>query len=567
MIWSVATVGILLMLATVWLLRRGRRRRPRAAALCVILSVGLHVLLLWVVPLVTRPAGGRPRASGTEPTPLAEISLSDIRTEPLADQSTAAAEAAAEPQTPAAPPLPLLAAADPASAPTPAPEAATAIMDLTPETIEAAPADAAEVPIDAGLDALLDQLLVAQAAAEFTPASDEPGTIEQTSAAQPAAANESAEEDQATTAVVAASASPMVPARVASARVAGQQPDAFSQRSGDARHAALRRHGGDQQTEAAVEAALRWLAYTQREDGSWDPLASGGGRERAPLGERRAGAGSRATTAITGLALLSMLGRGNTHLEGPYATNVHAGLSYLIRNQAPNGSLEGNATPLARTYCHGMATLALCEAAAMTQDPQAIAAARAAIAYTERQQHPTTGGWRYRRGETGDTSQLGWQALALHTAGRASIPLQPRTLPLVQDFLRSVRAGDHGGLARYRPGQPASRTMTAEAMAIRLLLSEAVPAAQLEEAERSMLEQLPGDGPANYYYWYYASLALRQRGGPGWETWNSHLKQELLRTQQPDGSWSTDSVWGGYGGRVYTTALAALSLEVYYRHR
>ena len=31
------------------------------------------------------------------------------------------------------------------------------------------------------------------------------------------------------------------------------------------------------------------------------------------------------------------------------------------------------------------------------------------------------------------------------------------------------------------------------------------------------------------------------------------------------GSWSPDTVWGGYGGRVYTTALGALCLEVYYR--
>ena len=32
------------------------------------------------------------------------------------------------------------------------------------------------------------------------------------------------------------------------------------------------------------------------------------------------------------------------------------------------------------------------------------------------------------------------------------------------------------------------------------------------------------------------------------------------------GSWDPDTVWGGYGGRVYTTAMAALCLEVYYRY-
>ena len=35
----------------------------------------------------------------------------------------------------------------------------------------------------------------------------------------------------------------------------------------------------------------------------------------------------------------------------------------------------------------------------------------------------------------------------------------------------------------------------------------------------------------------------------------------------PDaGSWNTDCLWGGYGGRVYTTAMSAMCLEVYYRY-
>ena len=46
--------------------------------------------------------------------------------------------------------------------------------------------------------------------------------------------------------------------------------------------------------------------------------------------------------------------------------------------------------------------------------------------------------------------------------------------------------------------------------------------------------------------------------------------QELFYTIQGEGSlagtWDTDTVWGGYGGRVYTTALATLCLEVYYRY-
>jgi hypothetical protein len=47
------------------------------------------------------------------------------------------------------------------------------------------------------------------------------------------------------------------------------------------------------------------------------------------------------------------------------------------------------------------------------------------------------------------------------------------------------------------------------------------------------------------------------------------MKKALLESQRQggcvDGSWDTVSQWGERGGRVYTTALAAMTLEVYYR--
>ena len=57
---------------------------------------------------------------------------------------------------------------------------------------------------------------------------------------------------------------------------------------------------------------------------------------------------------------------------------------------------------------------------------------------------------------------------------------------------------------------------------------------------------------------------------PHWKRWNDALKSVLLQTQETHGddvgSWQPATVWGGYGGRAYSTAMATLCLEVYYRY-
>ena len=83
---------------------------------------------------------------------------------------------------------------------------------------------------------------------------------------------------------------------------------------------------------------------------------------------------------------------------------------------------------------------------------------------------------------------------------------------------------------------------------------------------------LPSPSNRNLYYWYYATLALQQNqhqspeDTSSWESWNHALTTALIATQESDGSWDADTVWGGYGGKVYTTSLSALCLEVYYRY-
>jgi hypothetical protein len=71
------------------------------------------------------------------------------------------------------------------------------------------------------------------------------------------------------------------------------------------------------------------------------------------------------------------------------------------------------------------------------------------------------------------------------------------------------------------------------------------------------------------YYIYYATLALYQHQGPIWQDWNNKLKETLPKIQNKTGknagSWDLSRLMTKGGGRVASTTLAVLSLEVYYR--
>ena len=329
------------------------------------------------------------------------------------------------------------------------------------------------------------------------------------------------------------------------------------------------RYGATEESEAAVRAALKWLADNQERDGRWNPARHDAGNEKRVLGRDRIGAGARADTGISALALLAFLASGHTHQEGLYRDNVQRGLEFLVRSQASDGNLGGRASTYAFMYCHAMATFAVSEAYGMTADGRLEGAVRRAVMYTVTAQNPTTGGWRYNIGDEGDTSQLGWQLMALKSAGLSGIPMPAHTRQGAIRYLESVSSGRFGGLAAYRPVEAPSRPMTAEALACRHFLGLAPDVQTTDEAARYLLSEIPGEGEPNFYYWYYATLGLYQTQGEAWEEWNSALQKELLARQRNSGelagSWDPDTVWGGYGGRVYTTALGTLCLEVYYR--
>jgi hypothetical protein len=361
-------------------------------------------------------------------------------------------------------------------------------------------------------------------------------------------------------------------------------PEVYRSRLDPNRSARAFRAGATSTSEQAVERALDWLARHQDTDGRWDGATAKYDDGTAvkgdddftvhcPPGEACFGECIywEADTALTGLALLAYLGAGYTQTDGKYAESVGKGLSFLLAQQKPDGDLRGRSRAVG-IYCHAMATIALCEAYALTGDERLRAPVERAVQFLSRARARDGLAWRYVPGAAvGDTSILGWVVMALKSAREVGIPVASTLQSGTMTWLEKVSAGQSGGLARYQPWDNVTATMTAEAWVCRQFLGVGGPGPASTEAADYLLAHGPRSDTYNLYYWYYGTLAMYQHGGDAWYRWNALVRDEIVRRQRQSGhatgSWDPDdSPYGAKGGRIYCTALATLSLEVYYRY-
>jgi hypothetical protein len=328
--------------------------------------------------------------------------------------------------------------------------------------------------------------------------------------------------------------------------------------SARARLAASR--GGSRASEMAVERGLQWILAHQREDGSWHFYHDAGQCN----GECRNQGTQESTTAATGLALMSFLGAGYTHRTGPYQEAVQKGLDYLrrkIRVSKNGGSLiQGEAG----MYSHAIATIALSEAYILTRDTDLIRPLKLARQYIETAQH-SQGGWRYIPGSKGDMTVTGWQLMALKSCELSGFETGEITWSKAEDFINSV--GSSSG--RYGYQKPDDKNPTTTAVGI---LSKMYLGASLESLDLGT-EFIVRTGPSktDIYFDYYATQVLHHRRDANWPAWNQEMRDYLINTQEVGnthraGSWYFPDQHGLVGGRLYTTAMAVMTLEVYYRY-
>ncbi len=361
----------------------------------------------------------------------------------------------------------------------------------------------------------------------------------------------------------------------------------FGYRDGGGRKKATARWGGSPGSESAVEAALRWLKRHQAPDGSWDAA--------------KWEASMKTDAGVTGLALLAFLGAGYTENEGQYKDTVRKATQWIISKQAANGCIgdgyEGT-EPTGVGYHHAICALALAEAYGMTKNASLAGPAQKAVDYSVNVHQIPGSGWRYTpkaAGDdtgagpgVGDLSVTGWFVMQMKSAKIAGLQVPQTAMQGALSFLDQV--SDQYGKCSYQPAPPegvATRTptMTSVGMLCRLFTGSLPNDPRVTGGADFLMKSLPDWGEngchVNMYYWYYGTLTVFQVGGEPWKKWNESLRDMLCENQRKadkdhpmdgtekdvDGSWDPVCSAGGVrGGRVYSTAVGALCLEVYYRY-
>ncbi len=343
----------------------------------------------------------------------------------------------------------------------------------------------------------------------------------------------------------------------------------FHRRDAESRQRLGAMYGATEQSEDAVEAALAWLAAHQQRNGSWSfDLSKEPCNGRCRHNQKEGADFARPATAATGLALLAFLGAGYSHQEGKYAETVQRGLYFLRDSAMPTDF--GLDLQSGSMYGHGIAAMAISEAMALVryngrEDHELFALTEQIASFTSTAQH-RAGGWRYVPGSPGDMTVSGWQILSLISAQHGGVVLPTGTLPLAQQFIRSLSKPDAYQFG-YQSQRPEPRT-TAIGLCLLLYLGQ-TPG---EPPFAASLDALAARGPrlTDVYYDYYATLALHHARHRDWASWHVPLREHLIKTQSQNeheaGSWHFKDENGDVGGRLYTTAMAAMILEVYYRY-
>ena len=321
------------------------------------------------------------------------------------------------------------------------------------------------------------------------------------------------------------------------------------------RLARLQETGGTPECEDAVVKSLRWLKKTQKEDGSWD---------------------SQHPVAMTGFAILAFLGHCETPQSEEFGDAVSRGIAYLVDIGLKNDGRISNkdAGSIQWVYDHGIATYALAESHTFCSKlnipfPNLDTVTKKAGDLIMKGQGES-GGWVYKFAPTndGDNSVGFWQIQALKACKHTGLWSDSKFTKVSRkalDWLDKAQGKD--GSIGYRGNSNTSPGLTGGGV-----LAFQMWGKGSSKNARDGIKYISkntsfkwGTEGANLYYHYYNAQAMINDGGKDWNNYNKLFRDELLKNQNEDGSWTQAGVKHGPVNVHMATCLATLMLEVYYR--
>jgi hypothetical protein len=322
------------------------------------------------------------------------------------------------------------------------------------------------------------------------------------------------------------------------------------------RLARLQETGGTPECEEAVMKALIWLKTTQKPDGSWT---------------------TNHPVAMTGLALLAYLGHCETPQSPEFGPTVSRAITYLVNVGIKNeGRLTNkDARSIQWVYDHGIATYALAESYTFCNQlkieiPELDNVIKKA-ANTIIDGQNEVGGWvyRYDPGKEGDNSVGFWQIQALKAVKHTGLVPEGKLNKTARKALEWLeKAQGENGAIGYRDKSERSPGLTGGGVLAFQMWDKGT-----SRNARKGIDYISkntafkwGSPDADLYYHYYNAQAMINHGGKEWDNYNKLFRDELLKNQQPDGSWVQRMSHGpGPHDTHMATCLATLMLEVYYR--
>ncbi len=349
----------------------------------------------------------------------------------------------------------------------------------------------------------------------------------------------------------------------------------YEGRSTIGRMNALKKAGGNQKTESAVLRALRWLKKTQNENGSWT-------------------ADKSYLDAVTGLCLLAYLAHGETPTSEEFGVTVQKSMQYLAdRINAKALPYGTNDEKRHYPYVNGIVAYALAEAYGMTKIPFLRPPMEAALQVVMDGQQ-TGGGYDYdyKQNARWDLSIAGWQFQAMKAGFVAGANIKDLSKGMEKgvSFIRNVafkkpRSDTDRPFGYSTPGGGSDGMQGAAVLCLQLLGEGNCPEAKagidfidkiVNNSKHSNDSRVqwrddmwaePGLYANPMYYWYYCTQAMFHAGQRPWKEWNEHFSQMCIAKQNQEGYWSSPGATKQHPiDKWYTTALCALSLQVYYRY-